>query len=135
MAVRHPLDRIVSAWAFFCADDGRQVDRQPGLKSIGYYHSMPFDEFLDICLDRHNENAHTRKQSVFAGPHEIDWLCRLADLPVRWERLRGMFTKIKEIHVSHRSEHDKWETYYSKEQRARAESEFSDDVALFERAE
>jgi len=136
MAVRHPLDRIVSAWAFFC-ENQPDVDRQPGLKAIGYYYGMPFEEFLELCLKRHYENAHTRAQSIFAGPHKIDWLVPLYLLPERWEELRKRFPQanIRQINPSHKSEHKPWQDYYTPPMRAAAETIFADDMRLFELAE
>ena len=49
--VRHPLDRLVSCWAYFCRD-GR-ISNQPKMRQIGYRHAMSFDEFLDVALANH----------------------------------------------------------------------------------
>lgn len=134
MAVRHPLDRIVSAWAFFCSPDTPEdVTKQPGLIRIGYYKGMPFNDFLDVCLERHNENAHTRKQSIFAGPHEIDWPVRLDQLPDVWEKMREKFGLKAMVH-SHKSAHDDWVNYYDEASRKRAEKKFAEDVDLFRAA-
>lgn len=135
MPVRHPLDRIVSAWAYFCnAETPHEISSQPGLLGMGYYFGMPFTEFLDICLKRHDENPHTRTQVQFAGPHPFDWLCPLDDLPDAWEVMRERFDYLKPLVHNHRSHRTVWEKYYDEEMRERAERVFADDLSLFARA-
>lgn len=135
MAVRHPLDRIVSAWAYFCnAETTHEIGSQPGLLAMGCYFGMPFSEFLAICLKRHDENPHTRTQVQFAGPHRIDWLCPLDDVPDAWELLRQRFGYLRPLTHKHRSHRAPWEKYYDEDSRERAETVFADDVALYARA-
>lgn len=134
MAVRHPLERIVSAWAFFCNDPKGGISRQPDLLRIGYRQDMSFVDFLGLCLERYHENAHTRKQMVFAGPHRINTLVRLENLNDEWEKLRSSVPNLKSINWSHKSEHNSWETYYTPEQRYLAENIFKEDLGLYEAA-
>lgn len=131
MVVRHPLDRIVSAWAFFCKDDPTRIDYV--LKDIGYQLGMTFDAFLEICLKRHHENRHTRKQVYFAGPHKIDHLCPLERLSEDWALLRERFPNLNSIEHNHISEHDHWSSYYDSSQRKAAEAVFAEDINLFQK--
>ena len=134
MAVRHPLDRIVSAWAFFCDDEKNFISKQHSLQDLGYKFKMTFEEFLPICLRWHYKNAHTRKQIVFAGPYHIDYLVNLENLDNVWGELQKKIPLLKPMNRSHVSVHKPWEEYYSNESRSYAEDVFREDVELFERA-
>ncbi len=136
MAVRHPLDRIVSAWSFFCnAPTDQEIKGQHDVTSLGYYWGMPFALFLDLCLEKHSKNAHTRAQVEFAGPHHIDVLCPLERLQEAWEVLRGLFQYLHPLTVSHQSQRTNWQTYYTPSQRNRAEQVFANDMRMFEQAQ
>lgn len=130
MVVRHPLDRIVSCWSFFCQRDKRQL--QDYMTKIGYYQWMPFDEFLEIILQEHPKNVHTQKQILFTGGFEMDELCPIEKLNDRWPGLAEEFElgQLPESHNSSPHESD-WSIYYTDEQRERAEKIFKEDVALY----
>lgn len=133
MVVRHPLDRIVSAWAFFCnTDDSNRL--HPNLKALGYAMRMPFHEFLEICLQHYQEDHHTQKQIDHAGPHDIDFPCPLHRIHEGWAVLMEMCPVLIPLEHLHKSERKNWESYYDPDQRIRAEQEFSEDLALYQRA-
>lgn len=134
MPVRHPLDRIVSAWAYFCdAETDHEIKGQKSLHAIGYRYKMPFDDFLNIVLERHAENNHTQMQVDFAGPHEPH-LVTLANLGKAWSMLRVAFPYLRPIKHVHGSGHAGWQDYYNHTQRDRAMQVFAPDVRLFEKA-
>lgn len=135
IVVRHPLDRLVSAWSFFCAGEQDMVCQHHELREIGYFHGMPFSAFLDVALDRHDADQHTRKQTVFRGPHPA-YLAPFEKLREHWDALRGLFRSmpLKPLPHSHRSEHRPWQEMYTPSQRDRAETVFADDLALYEGA-
>jgi hypothetical protein len=58
-------------------------------------------------------------------------------LQERWEELRQRFPQanIRQIKLSHKSEHKPWQDYYTTPMRAAAENVFADDMRLFELAE
>ncbi len=133
MVVRHPLDRLVSCWAFFCqSEDKTRLGSQHSLISAGCYRGMPFDEFLDAILSNPAVNMHTMAQVRFAGPHKFDRICRLVNLQAEWAALRKMFPCLTAIDVRNRSIHDEWESYYTPAHRQRAERVYAADMALFE---
>lgn len=132
--VRHPLDRLVSAWAFFCRD-GR-IRNQPGLFVIGYEDGMRFVEFLRLALVRHNDNNHTRFQACFLGPHKFDRLGRFENLGDEWAALRKRFPVItRDIPWHHKTNHPDWRDMYDTEVKRYAELVFAADLALYEAAE
>jgi len=134
MVVRHPLDRLVSAWSFFCqADDNIRIGGEPNLLKLGYFLGMPFDRFVDICCQTHDQNVHTHRQIHFKGPHQMDALIPLPHLNEAWEGLRDRFPVLPMTH-NHRSDHGPWEAYYTHRTRDMAEQVYAPDVALYEQA-
>ena len=135
-AVRHPLDRLVSAWTFFCRQKDDSVKTHPELVTAGYYHGMPFDEFLVIVLTHHACDQHTLMQHNFIGPHAMDRLCRMENLPAEWAALQRQFPYLtKPLLVIHKTDHSTWQDYYTPQQRALAEEVFVRDLMLFESAD
>jgi hypothetical protein len=136
MCVRHPLDRLVSFWSFFCkSDTDHEIKGQHDVLKLGYRYQMPFNEFLDIALQHHYLNAHTSKQTHFAGKNSFDRLCRLENLPQEWAILQEKFPfLVKPLPLTHKSKHDNWQEYYTSSQRSRAEKVFFEDVGLYENA-
>jgi hypothetical protein len=137
MSVRHPLERIVSAWAFFCdTQDYTRIGADKTMHDIGYRLGMPFHEFLPVCIEHNEENRHTRKQIDFAGVHGIDLLCPLHALKEAWEVLRARVPRLGINPIEHvrRSQHRHWESCYTPDDRDAAEKEFQADIALYESA-
>jgi len=131
--VRHPLDRLVSGWAYFCLGD--RMKNQPALREIGYFDRMPFEEFLRIATASHWMNQHTRKQVDFIGSQPFDRLVRIENLTDAWEDLRKIFPNIRRIVRRNTSEHGHWKTYFSADMAEFAERVYSEDLALYHRAE
>lgn len=131
--VRHPLDRLLSCFSFFCLSD--RLKNHPGMREIGYRPGMSWVEFLSIALQRHNDNEHTRFQAVFMGPHRFDRLARLENLGAAWAELRERFPVIeRDVAVSHQSSHGDWRDAYDAGLRRWAELVFAADLDLYERA-
>jgi len=137
MCVRHPLDRLVSAWAFFCnSETDAEITGQHDIEPLGYYWGMPFDEFLDLALEKHDLNNHTKMQVTFAGPHEFDKLARFENLAVEWEKLRKHIPYLHKLKHTHKSEHDAWMDYYEDSKMwNKAMDTFRADVELYGKAE
>ena len=137
MVVRHPLDRLVSCWAFFCnSETPLEIDGQHDIKTLGYRYGMPFDEFLDIAIESHAKNAHTEKQILYAGNHKFDRLCRLENIAAEWSALRKRFLMLKRpLIVTHQSKHGHWSEYYSDLQSEKAMNVFAEDLELYHRAD
>ena len=77
VVVRHPLDRLVSNWAYFCRGSPTELNGQPQIRKLGYTDNMAFDDFLEVALEQHEQNVHTRAQVEFIGPHKVDRLVPL----------------------------------------------------------
>ena len=134
MCVRHPCDRIVSAWAFFCKVDWED-QLYPELTKLGYYKGMPFKEFHRVCLAHHPKNIHTRKQIDFTGGFTMDWLCPLHNLNTHWELLREEFPFLLPLeHINPSPRESEWEGYFTNKMRAETENTFAKDVELYQRA-
>lgn len=136
MCVRHPLDRIVSFWAFFIAQGGERLNSN-GIGALGYWKNMPFEKCLEHMLqnDTYTMNHHSQPQVLMAGPHEIHQLVRLENLTEEWDKLTKQFEKIHPIGFFHRTDHDQWHTYYKDlSLKKQAEEVFSKDIELYERA-
>lgn len=130
MVVRHPLDRLVSTWAFFLA----QKDRPNEMTAIGYEQPCQFEEFLSYCLEIHDANQHTRAQWLYSGPWIIQQPVRYENLADGWNDLRRQFPVLGELSVKNASDHGEWRGYYSTRQRIEAEKMFAADMALYEMA-
>ncbi len=132
MVVRHPLDRIVSAYTFFCKT---RLDYpfNKGMENIGYTREMTFDEFLHNLLKRHSENCHTIKQIEYTGGHEIDYLIPIEKLNEAWPEIAKRYN-LKALEVDKRNASNRnggWEEYYTDEQRELAEEVFKEDLELY----
>ena len=115
--VRHPLDRLVSAYYGIWR---------------GKKHSLPIDEFVDrVCgynpleVDKHVRPQWTfiYKQPYFIGKFES----LLSD----WEKLMGEFTYLLPLQHKNSSNHPHWEKVFSKEARVKAEDYYAKDYEMF----
>lgn len=132
MVVRHPLDRLVSMWTFFCFDHDRLNSN--GIGELGYTWEMPFDKFLENVYVQYPYNQHTEKQVVLKGPHYIHDLIRLENLQSFWPTLQEKFPGLRPLGHNHKTDHKPWQEYYSPEQRKEAEEVFKEDIKLYEGA-
>ncbi len=126
MVVRHPLDRLVSAYCHFC------LGAQLGIIGMGIRKGMSFGDFLHIALRNPYGDKHLTPQFMFAGPRKFDRLCRLENLSKEWIELRKMFPLLRPIQVRNKSHHDPWPGFYTSVQRTAAELAYAADMALFE---
>lgn len=134
LPVRHPLDRLVSLYAYFCLGTG--LNGQPQVAKLGYEQGMPFETFLGVIFERHWENIHTRKQVEFSKGHDIDQYAPFERLQLEWDAMRRVFPDLKVMRVlpyKHKTSHKPWQEYYDKHWRKRAEQEFAADLALYEK--
>lgn len=129
MVVRHPADRIVSAWSYFSGlENGLST-----LGNLGYYSGMGFVDFMNRCLEIHDKNQHTRKQIVFAGPHYINWVCTIENLNNGWRKLRERFPILPALGHKHRTAHKDWRDYFTIPQLSKIVKVFQEDIELYER--
>ena len=131
MVVRHPLERIVSAYTFFCKER-LYAPFNEGMANLGYKRDMLFNEFLDHLLVHYDENVHTKKQADFTGGNHIDILIPIDKLNDAWPRIAAKYNldSLKEVQAN-KSNHSGWEEYYTTEQRERAEQVFKEDIELY----
>ena len=131
MVVRHPLDRIVSAWSFFCKER-TDAAFNDGMSNLGYYREMSFDEFLNHLLEHYNKNVHTIKQIDFAGGNEIELLIPMEKLSSAWPCIAKTYrlSTFREDRAN-KSKHEDWQMYYSEGQRNKAEQVFEEDLDLY----
>lgn len=130
--VRHPLDRLVSGWAYFCRD--HRLNNQQQLRQLGYAHDMSFAAFLDVALTNHWRNQHTRRQTDFIGSQPFDRLARTENLGAEWEALREMFPALGAIGHHNRSTRGDWREHFTNEMIRRAETAYAADLDLYEQA-
>jgi len=135
MVVRHPLDRIVSAYSFFCKER-TNLPFNDGMRVLGYKRDMTFSDFLDHVLEHHEENVHTARQVLFKGNQEIDLLVPVEKLNDVWPDVAKRFnlSNLEEKHAN-RSTHNHWEDYYSEVERDIAELVFKEDLDLYNLAQ
>jgi hypothetical protein len=131
MVVRHPLDRIVSAWSFFCKKNTHQPFND-GMRVLGYKREMEFSDFLSHVLEHHEENVHTAKQVLFKGDQYIDLLVPVERLSSIWHYVAKEYklSSLQEKYAN-ASPHLRWENYYSPEEREITEQVFKEDLDLY----
>jgi len=133
--IRHPLDRLVSLYSYFCLGFG--LNGQPQVAKLGYSKGMAFEDFLEVIFVRHWENIHTRKQIEFAGPREADQYVPFERLQDEWTGLRRRFPDLKimrELPHIHKTDHRAWQNHYDEPLRKRAEQAFAEDMELYGKA-
>lgn len=136
MMVRNPFDRLVSAWGYFCNnDESKYIDNNAAFSRLGYYHKMPFSEFLEIALEKHADNEHTRQQKVFAGDFEFDKIVKFENFQEEWAKLAEKFPKIiPELQHHKKSLRGHWEEYFTEEDKLMVRAVFAPDFELYESA-
>lgn len=130
MVVRHPLDRLVSAWQFFTPHHRMQHMRV-------FRHDVTpdctFRQFLDVVLQAPHKDRHTAPQTRYKGPHPIDDLVRLENLSEGWERLVGRFPVVPIPHKN-QTEHGHWREYFDAAMARDALAYFEADLELYDGA-
>lgn len=130
MAVRHPLERLVSAWKYFTPGD-RLRHSQVFRHSV--WPDMPFDAFIELIVQHPMKDKHTTPQTRFKGDADIDLLVKLENLPKHWNTLVGRFS-VDEITHKNKTDHDDWWTYYRPSLAQMALEAYGADLELYERA-
>ena len=134
VVVRHPLDRLVSNWTYFCQGSPTELNGQPQIRKLGYTDDMAFNDFLEVVFVQHEQNVHTRMQVEFLGPNKASRIIPIDRLDDEWFKLRRRCPEMKvmrEIPRTHTTTHRPWGDYYDAGSRVRAEEVFAPDVALF----
>lgn len=130
MAVRHPLERLVSAWLYFTPGDKlkhMQVFRH------NVYKDMPFAEFVRVVLENPNKDRHTRQQDDWRGGQKIDCLVKLENLPREWNKMVGKYPVV-EIPHKNSTDHSEWWSYYTPDLARDALAVYGGDLELYENA-
>ncbi len=138
MCVRHPLDRLVSTWAFFCKSHSDKLVDETKMADCGYYRGMSFEEFCEIYEEMYECNMHTVPQVFFTGGHYIHHLFPLEKLNEAWAELSDLFGKDlvhpKIAEVGHQSKRGPWQGYYSPKMQTSLLGLLQDDLDLYEEA-
>lgn len=126
--VRHPLDRLVSAWANKCAPGGISQT----LRSERFREGMSFLRFVRHATRAHRweRDHHLRPQSQFFLPDQVDFLGRYETLAEDWSRLAAEFG-LGELPHKNRSEHKEWRAHYCEEALDLALSVYREDIQVF----
>ena len=133
--IRHPLDRLVSLWSYFCEGDG--LKGQPQVAKLGYFKGQGFEAFLDVVYNKGWANIHTRPQSGFLGDRQADYYADFANLGEEWKALKRRSPGLKipwNLPRMHQTKHRGWKDYFTPETRKRAEDHFAKDMALHGKA-
>jgi hypothetical protein len=132
--VRHPADRLVSAWGYFCnSPTDQEIVAQQNLVKLGYRHGMPLQEFIEMALEMHNLDPHTSMQCHRIGDEPFDLISPLNRLHPVWTSLVKAFPLCvrplpqQKVHASSRDKaeipHDLFKAI---------ETEFEKDVAIYQ---
>lgn len=111
MAVRHPADRLMSAWSYFCKTDNNQLEQAKHQQALGYHKDMPFTEFLDIVLKDPSQDIHAEPQIVYAG-RKINWahpdncLVTLDRIDDMWQEVMSLVPGVEPLERSNESDRE-----------------------------
>lgn len=130
MVVRHPLDRLVSSWHFFCKG-GAPKDLVSPIHDLGYKRGLTWTDFLELVKKDKDCNIHITDQYKFAGDKKIDMLTPIERLDEHWEILRTKFTYLPEMIHENPTDHKEWWWYYTDKERAEMEELFMTDKVLY----
>ena len=134
MCVRHPLDRLVSCYSFFCLNE---TWFSRGQLPEDYYFKMSFEEFCEAYEKNYEFNIHTVPQIFYKGGQDLDLLFRIEDIKKGWYELHKEFPDLVKPEISaigHKSKRGPWQEYYSPELRKTMEDLLGEDLALYEEA-
>lgn len=129
--VRHPLDRLVSAWA-----DKTSEDNSTGrLRDLGFYEGMPFGEFVYHAHedDRYEEDLHLQPQSRYIWHQRrfcFDFVGRFERLEEDWNWLSMIF-KLPALPIENKSNRTPWQDYYDRETIDLAYKMYGCDLDMF----
>jgi len=128
MAVRHPFDRLVSAWIYFTPAERL---RHSQVFKHAVWPDMPFGAFVELVCQHPMKDKHTATQVRFKGGVEIDDLVRLEDMAPRWNALVGRFPVATMAHRN-KTDHKSWPEYFTPALKAIAGDAYSQDIELYE---
>lgn len=127
--VRHPLDRLVSAWTDRC----RHFDHD-GLETCGFRKDMDFEQAArHVCQTPDDViNDHFRSLHYEYGDVEPDILVRFETLRQDWERTRFAVQRhcglqLARLEQRNVTKHDHWSEYYSQDLEAAVRQRYADD--------
>jgi len=127
--VRHPLDRLVSAWA----DKSRAMT--PGLLHCGFEADMSFDDFVTHVAQHDDDDHHLRQQYRFIvhrGRLSVDFIGRYERLEDDWGLLRKMFGLQALTHVNPSPRSRDFASYYTAKSRETAENTYRRDLRFLD---
>jgi len=124
--IRHPLDRLVSAWANKIHSK-RYVDSH--LAAYGFRLGMPFDEFVRHAAGHHTDSHMAPQVKFLAEP--VDRIERFERMGEVWKDLQQRFEWLPDLPHANKTEHAPWSEMYTPETRAIAERIYSEDLALW----
>lgn len=136
MAVRHPLDRMVSMFSYFLHNENHRTYKfAPNLQRLGYRRGMPFEEFLPVFKEQYMNDLHTLPQVYFKGKRDIDILVPLEDLSEKWNRdIKPRWPAFRYMEKTHQSQRAPWDTYFTPETREEFETLLAEDLELYNHA-
>ena len=123
MVVRHPLDRLVSAWAFFRDNPDKFYEDR--------IHGLSFREALPILLSARLLDRHILPQHLHKGDNDVV-CCRYEYIEPGWEALRTRFHWLRPLKHIHKSDRGDWRDYYTDTMRKMAQKAYSEDMELYE---
>ncbi len=132
MVVRHPCDRAVSAWAYFC--HGQNGKLQDFMTDLGFKPRMRWDAFFEVFKNAYPHNAHLCQQDLFRCGHEIDLLVPIEKLNDTWKELRKEYPELPVLTCANASEHKHWEEYVDNAQLYWFHQVFAKDLELWRKA-
>lgn len=131
MCVRHPLDRLVSAWQYFT----------PGskLKHMAVFHhnvwpDMTFPQFLTEVLKDPKRDRHTRPQVAYRGNQPMHQLVRLENLRDAWGSLIERGLPVRPIQHKNKTDNQGWQAHFDAAMARDALSLFEADLEMYENA-
>lgn len=130
--VRNPFDRLVSCW--------QQKLQETGQSSIpkmeGFYHGMPFDEFVEaICNTPDDKCDHHFKpqfmHTMYKGAPLWNYLLKFETLGTQWGDLQKRLKGLPDLPHRNASEHDHYSKYYTNELVNKVFQKYADDCNIF----
>ena len=124
--IRHPLDRLVSAWANKIHSESYMERR---LGKHGFRLNMPFDEFVRH-VEGHCWDAHIQPQCKFL-PVGTNLVARFERMAEVWPEIQAKFPWLPDLPHENKTEHAPWESMYTPETREIAERIYQQDLELW----
>ena len=123
LVVRHPLDRLVSAYEWFVHSPANIIPGG-GARRFGY---IDFSQFL-AHTDKHANMHWTPQTYQHENWREFEFLLPLEELSNWWPAELG-----EPLHRK-KTKRKPWQEYYTAEERKRYEKKYIEDIICYERA-